>query len=40
MNNLKELKKLSITDDIKYTDEWTPIPKLAMPMWKNKIEKD
>ena len=33
-------KTLTITNDIEYIDEWTPIPKLAMPMWKNKITKD
>ena len=41
LNELKDFeKKLTITDDIEYIDEWTPIAKLAMPMWKNKIAKD
>ena len=31
---------MTITNDIEYIDEWTPIPKLAIPMWKNKITKD
>ena len=29
-----------ITNDIEYIDEWTPITKLVMTIWKNKIEKD
>ena len=37
--NQKILKKLTIIIDIEYIDEWTPIPKLAMPMWKDKISK-
>ena len=41
INKLKDFeKKLTITNDIEYIDEWTPIAKLAMPMWKNKIAKD
>ena len=31
---------MTITNGIEYIDEWTPIAKLAMPMWKNKIAKD
>ena len=31
---------MTITNDIDYIDEWTPIPKLAMSMWKNKIAND
>ena len=36
----KATKKLTITNDIECIDEWTPIAKLAIPMWKNKITKD
>ena len=31
---------MAITNIIEYIDEWTPIPKLAIPMWKNEISKD
>ena len=31
---------MTIINDIEYIDEWSPIPKLAIPMWKNKIAND